>query len=85
MTPEIILEDIASMTVEDILNRAAPAMMELGEAIEVLKVLYPSQQIGFEDKTLKYETVNTTLEFGTRAFVCPSGNQLHDSLILCGM
>ena len=82
--PQLVPSDLPSMTFEDLLVFATPAMMEVMEAAAVLPQVLTDPGITVVTDEGQYQIVNTSLVFGTRAFTCPQGYMLHDSLILCG-
>ena len=82
ITPKFEFE--AEMTVDDILQVAGPSMMNL-EADKIrLESALRSSGLYVDHDNIRYRTINGSLSFGTRAFVCPEGYGLHSSLVLCG-
>ena len=82
--PQLVPFDLPAMTFEDLLQFATPAMMEVMEAAVLLPQVLTEPGISITTDEGQYQIVNTSLVFGTRAFTCPQGYRLHDSLILCG-
>ena len=84
ITPNFEFENIAEMTVDDILQEAGPSMMNLESDKIRLETALRSRGLYVDHQNIRYRTINGSLSFGTRAFVCPEGYGLHSSLVLCG-
>ena len=85
LTPNFVFGDFAEMSVDSVLQIAGPSMMNLeADKIELESVMQESGLYIDHDKT-RYRTMNDSLCFGTRAFLCPAGYGLDPSLVICGM
>ena len=85
LTPNFVFGDFAEMSVDSVLQIAGPSMMNLeADKIELESVMQESGLYIDHDKT-RYRTMNDSLRFGTRAFLCPAGYGLDPSLVICGM
>ena len=84
LTPNFVFSDFAEMSVESVLQIAGPSMMNLeADKIQLESVMQESGLYIDHDKT-RYQTMNDSLRFGTRAFLCPAGYGLDPSLVICG-
>ena len=84
LTPKFVFDNFAEMSVESVLQIAGPSMMNLEAGkIRLESIMQESGLYVDHDKT-RYRTVNDTLRFGIRAFICPTGYGLDPSLVICG-
>ena len=85
LTPKFVFDNLAEMSIDIVLQIAGPSMMNLeADKIRLESVMQESGLYVDHDKT-RYRTMNDSLRFGTRAFLCPAGYGLDPSLVICGM
>ena len=85
LTPNFIFDNLTEISIDIVLQIAGPSMMNLeADKIRLESVMQESGLYIDHDKT-RYQTMNDSLRFGTRAFLCPAGYGLDPSLVICGM
>ena len=85
LTPNFVFDNLTEISIDIVLQIAGPSMMNLeADKIRLESVMQESGLYIDHDKT-RYQTMNDSLRFGTRAFLCPAGYGLDPSLVICGM
>ena len=85
LTPYFVFDNFAEMSVESVLLLAGPSMMNLEADKSRLESVMQESGLHVDHDSTRYRTINDTLRFGTRAFICPAGYGLDPSLVICGM
>ena len=85
ITPNFVFDNFADMSIESVLLIAGPTMMNLEADKSRLESVMEESGLHVDHDSTRYRTINDTLRFGTRAFICPAGYGLDPSLVICGM